>query len=411
MNIAILHYSVFPIVGGVESVITHHARLMSANGHSVRLIAARGESLSEEIPLLSIPLAGSQHPRMLALKEQLDRGEVTMDFASLRNELAEQLEDALSGVDILIAHNVCSLNKNLALTAALHKLYTAASRKLPHLILWHHDLAWATPRYISELHDGYPWNLLKTAWSNAAQVTISEMRQDELADLMKIDKSQIAVIPNGVDINKFFKLEEQTQNYVKRLGLLEANPLLLLPVRITPRKNIELALHVLAHLHKHYPKAQLVVTGPLGPHNSANITYFDKLKLLRQGLELSASAHFLAELMDEDYIPDAVIFDFYRLADALFLPSQEEGFGIPILEAGLAAIPIFCSDIPPLRKLAGDHAIYFSPTEDPEIVCNLIVENIVRNSVLTMKANIRSNYTWNGIYATKIAPMLKEVEM
>ena len=406
MNIAILHYSVPPIVGGVESVIAHHAQLMSADGHSVRLIAARGESLSEEIPLFPIPLADSQHPRVLAAKEQLDRGAVTADFESLRDELAEQVQTALSGVDILIAHNVCSLNKNLALTAALYQLYTADSQKLLRLILWHHDLAWTTPRYISELHDGYPWGLLKTAWPNVTQATVSDMRRDELVELMKIDRSQIKVVPNGVDINTFFKLEEQTQSYIKKLGLLEANPLFLLPVRITPRKNIELALHVLTRLHKQFPKAQLVVTGPLGPHNSANNGYFDKLKSLRQKLELSTSAHFLAELTD-DYIPDAVIFDLYRIADALFLPSLEEGFGIPILEAGLAGIPIFCSDIPPLRRLGGDNAIYFSPNEEPEKVCNLIVENISGNSVLAMKANIRANYTWNGIYAAKIAPMLK----
>ena len=409
MKIAILHYSVPPIVGGVESVIAHHAQLMSADGHSVRLVAARGESLpaggraSEEIALFPIPLADSQHPRVLAVKEQLDRGDITGDFDSLCDDLASQLQTALSGVDILIAHNVCSLNKNLALTAALHQLHL--SKKLPRLILWHHDLAWTTPRYQSELHDGYPWDLLKIAWPNATQVTVSDMRQAELADLMKINKSQIEVIPNGVDINEFLKLEEQTQGFVKKLGLLNANPFLLLPVRITPRKNIELALHVLAHLHKHFPKAQLVVTGPLGPHNSANNGYFDKLKSLRQELGLSASAHFLAELTDE-YIPNSVIFDFYRLADALFLPSFEEGFGIPILEAGLAGIPIFCSDISPLRKLGGDNAIYFSPYADPEMVCNLIVKNIIGNSVLAMKANVRSNYTWEGIYTAKIAPIL-----
>jgi glycosyltransferase involved in cell wall biosynthesis len=412
MKIAILHYSVPPTVGGVESVIAHHARHISADGHSVRLIAASGESLptggrtSEEIPLFPIPLAGSQHPRVLDVKAQLDRGNVTDDFYSLRDELMAQLQNALADTDILIAHNVCSLNKNLALTAALYKLHASTSRKLPRLILWHHDLAWTTPRYISELHDGYPWDLLKTAWPNTTQVTVSDMRQDELADLMKIDKSRIEVVPNGVDINKFFKLEEQTQSYIKRLGLLEADPLLLLPVRITPRKNIEFALHVLAHLHKYFPKAQLVVTGPLGPHNSGNNTYFDRLKSIRQELGLSTSAHFLAELA-EAYIPDAVIFDFYRLADVLFLPSQEEGFGIPILEAGLAGIPIFCSDIPPLRKLGGDHVVYFSLDDDPEKVSNLIVGNIKGNSVLAMKASVRTNYTWDGIYSTKIAPMLR----
>ena len=91
MNIAILHYSVPPIVGGVESVIAHHARLMSTDGHAVRLIAARGDALSEQIPLIAMPLADSRHERVLHVKEQLDRGEVTNDFETLRDELAKQL--------------------------------------------------------------------------------------------------------------------------------------------------------------------------------------------------------------------------------------------------------------------------------------------------------------------------------
>ena len=69
MNIAILHYSVPPIVGGVESVIAHHARLMSANGHAVRLIAARGDSMNDQIRLIVIPHADSRHARVTAIKE------------------------------------------------------------------------------------------------------------------------------------------------------------------------------------------------------------------------------------------------------------------------------------------------------------------------------------------------------
>ncbi|MCQ3939349.1 MAG: hypothetical protein DPW18_20235, partial [Chloroflexi bacterium] len=74
MNIALLHYSVPPVVGGVESVIAHHARLMSADGHSVRLVAARGERWDGKIPLVKIPLADSRHERVLAMKEKLDKG-------------------------------------------------------------------------------------------------------------------------------------------------------------------------------------------------------------------------------------------------------------------------------------------------------------------------------------------------
>lgn len=404
MNITLLHYSAPPVVGGVESVMDHHAALMTRDGHRVQVVAGRGRQVDSRIRFVSVPLVDSRHPDVLSMKEELDKGRIPVGFESAVGRIEAALSAHLQDQDVLIAHNVCSLNKNLALTAALFNI--AQKRSGLRLILWHHDLAWATPRYLPELHEGYPWELLKIPWKGVIQVTISDMRRDELAGLMKIEPDDIAVVPNGVDVNRFFKLEEESQGYVEETGLLEAHPLLLLPVRITSRKNIELALKTLAHLREIYADAQLVVTGPLGPHNPANAVYFEKLTALRRELGLSGAAHFLAELTDE-FIPDAVISDFYRLADALFLPSFEEGFGIPILEAGLAGIPIFCSDIPPLRKLGGEFAAYFAPDEEPKKVCDLIVERLRGNAVLEMKAFVRSNFTWDRIYKMKIAPLLQ----
>ncbi|MCE9647219.1 MAG: glycosyltransferase [Chloroflexi bacterium] len=404
MNIAILHYSVPPVVGGVEAVIAHHARLMSADGHSVRLIAARGEPLGSQIPLTIIPLADSRNARVAEVKEQLDRGEATKDFESLRDELAGQILTAVTDVEILIAHNVCSLNKNLALTAALHQLQVAG--KLPRLIIWHHDLAWTTPRYRSELYEGYPWDLLKTAWPEATQVTISEMRREELSNLMSLDPSRIHVIPNGVDLAAFLKLEDQTFGWIKKLDLLQATPLLLLPVRITPRKNIEFAMQILEVLREGFPSAQMIVTGPLGPHNPANRKYFEKLDSLREKLGLNRSVHFLAELTEE-FIPDPVISDFYKLADALLFPSFEEGFGIPILEAGFAGIPVFCSDIPPLKKLGGDFGHYFSLEEKPEVVAGRMAGYFSSDKTFGLRTFVRGQFTWERIYAGRIKLLLK----
>jgi glycosyltransferase involved in cell wall biosynthesis len=407
MKISILHYSVPPIVGGVESVIGHHARLMCADGHEVNLIAARGKVFDEKITLTKIPLADSRHERVNQMKMQLDKGEATKDFESLRDDLANELQAALKNVDILIAHNVCSLNKNLALTAAIHQLHM--DKKLPRLILWHHDLAWTTPRYQKELHEGYPWDLLKTAWADAIQVTISEARRDEIADLMNLNQSQIQVIPNGVDLENFFKLDSQTIEYIKKLDLLNASPLLLLPVRITSRKNIELALQITAELKRDFPKTKIVVTGPLGPHNVGNVNYFEKLKKLREELNLKDSAHLLAELTDE-FIPDAVISDFYKLADALLFPSIEEGFGIPMLEAGFSNIPIFCSDIAPLKKLGGDFVNYFSLNESPTVIAKRMSEFFSNSKTFLMKASVRESFTWENIYQTQIEPLLHAAE-
>ena len=408
MNIAILHYSVPPVVGGVESVIAHHARLMAADGHSVRLVAGRGEAL-DDIPLTSILLADSQHPRVLAVKEQLSGGVVTSDFHSLRDELATQLQTALSDVDILIAHNVCSLNKNLALTAALHKLNADASLKHPCLILWHHDLSWTTPRYLPELHNGYPWDLLRTDWGKTQHVVVSELRRTELADLMKLNPETVRVIPNGVDTARFFKLEAQTRKFLDQTHLMEAAPILLLPVRITRRKNIELALHTLAELRKNFPQAALVVTGPLGPHNARNREYFDELKSLRAQLGLQGSIHFLAELADT-FLPDEVIADFYRIADALIFPSREEGFGIPLIEAAFSHLPAFCADIPPLRELGLNDAYFFSPDEEPAVLAGAIKNYFQFTASARLAMRSRSAFRWEAIYQEHIVPLLRGVK-
>jgi glycosyltransferase involved in cell wall biosynthesis len=404
MNVALLHYSVPPIVGGVEGVIAHHARLMSADGHSVRLIAARGESLNGNVPLFRIPHADSRHRRVIAMKEPLDRGEVNGLFEGLRDELVGDLQPALSGVDVLIAHNVCSLNKNLALTAALHDLHAAG--RLPRLILWHHDLAWTTPRYLPELHEGYPWDLLRTDWGNTTHVVVSELRRRELAELMKLDPKSIALVPNGVDAARFYKFESQTRALLERTKLLDAAPILLLPVRVTPRKNIELALQTLAGLKRDFPQASLVVTGPLGPHNANNIKYFEMLVRLRRELNLEGSVHFLAELVDS-FLPDEVIADFYRIADALFFPSREEGFGIPVIEAAFSHLPAFCSDIPPLRELALQDASFFSPDEEPASVAGMIAGYFQASLPARLAMRARMSFRWEAIYRRHIAPLLR----
>jgi glycosyltransferase involved in cell wall biosynthesis len=274
------------------------------------------------------------------------------------------------------------------------------------MILWHHDLAWKTPRYASELHDGYPWNLLRKYWKGTSQVVVSELRRQELAELYSISPEQIKVIPNGVDITKFYKLESHTVDFIHQLDLLGAHPIILLPVRITPRKNIEMAIRIIGYLVKNFPIVKMVVTGPLGPHNPANLEYFNRLTSLRAELGLNQKVHFLAELNSE-YLPDEVIVDFYRLSDMLLLPSQEEGFGIPILEAGLVRLPVFCTDIAPLRSLGGESVHYFLPEDKPEDVAKRICKVLEKDLLYQQSIRLRREYRWDRIYWMKIDPLLK----
>jgi glycosyltransferase involved in cell wall biosynthesis len=105
-------------------------------------------------------------------------------------------------------------------------------------------------------------------------------------------------------------------------------------------------------------------------------------------------------------MPDDVIADMYRLADLLLLPSREEGFGIPILEAGLAGIPIFCSNIATLRELGGDDVHYFPPDGDPEAIAEGINAALGASGRYALRKRILRKYTWPRIYSNHIAPLL-----
>ena len=414
-KITLLHYTAPPIVGGVESVLGHHARQMAAAGHQVSVVAGRGANINSHTEFVHLPLADSRHPAVMAAKAELDEGRIPADFEQLVTTVADLLQAAIAGMDVIIAHNVCSLHKNLALTAALRRVCMAPAA--PHLIAWHHDLAWTAPHYRSELHEGWPWDLIRQEWPEVRpkQVVVSKLRRRELAELMGISPDVIDVVPSGLDVAGFLKLEPQTVGLVHKLRLLEAAPLLLLPVRITRRKNIELALRTVAAMGDIMPRATLIVTGPPGPHNPSNQNYFEELKRLRAELGLTPMtsgsgpvAHFLAEIVDT-YLPAPVIGDLYRLADALFLTSREEGFGIPALEAGLVGLPVFCTDIPSLREITGDWATRFEANAEPAAVAKLLSTRLQNDHVFQLRRRVRQNYTWEQIYGNCIAPLL-EVE-
>src|SRR5207248_1667690 len=125
-----------------------------------------------------------------------------------------------------------------------------AAGRAPRLLAWCHDFAWRDPLYSAELHDGHPWDLLRSAWKDVRYVVVSQDRRTILAEMFSLEPDQIAVVTPGIDLTAFLKLEPATTTLVRRLDLLPADPLLLLPARITRRKNIELAIAIAGALRQ-----------------------------------------------------------------------------------------------------------------------------------------------------------------
>jgi glycosyltransferase involved in cell wall biosynthesis len=60
---------------------------------------------------------------------------------------------------------------------------------------------------------------------------------------------------------------------------------------------------------------------------------------------------------------DSMLVETYRHANCLITTSTHEGFCLPVIEAQSLGTPVICSDIPVLREVAGDGALFFDPSD------------------------------------------------
>lgn len=407
-NIAILHYAGPPGIGGVEATIAAHARLLADDGYRVRIVAGTGTAPDARTEMIAHPLLGSRDPRVAAINAELARGEVSEAFRTLVDEIEAVLAAALADCSVALVHNVHTLHKNLAFTAALHRLHMQG--RAPRMLAWAHDFAWRDPLYLPELHAGWPWTLLREPWPNVTYVAVSPDRRAMLAELLNVPEAMITVVTPGVDPATLLKLEPETLALIEEYNILGVEPLLVLPARLTRRKNVELALRIVAALQHDMPAPLLVVTGPPGPHNPGNAAYVAELQALRA--ELHAPVLFLYEVLRDATgtprpVSDAMIADWFSLADALLFPSRSEGFGMPVIEAALRYVPVMCADIPPFRAIAGDYALRFALDEAPAVIAGRIAQAFQADPRYRLRRQVREQYTWHAIYRRAIKPMLE----
>ncbi len=409
-TIALLHYTAPPVVGGVEAVIEAQARLFLRAGYQVTVIAGRGAAtaLPAGAEFSLIPEIDSLFPSVAAVSAELAQGRVPESLGAVTRYLAETLSLILGRFDHVIVHNVLTKHFNLPLTAALYDLLEAGV--IRHCIAWCHDFTWTSVHSRSKVHTGYPWDLLRTPWRDVTYVVVSHARQHDLAQLFNCPPEMIHVVFNGVDLDVFLGLSPKGRALIDRLDLLDNDLILLMPVRVTQAKNIELALHVVAALKARGCRVRLVVTGPPDPHNADSMAYFKSLQQLRAQLKVEQEARFVFEAgpsPDQPCVIDEnLVAELYRASDMLFMPSHREGFGMPVLEAGLAGLPVVCTDVPAAREIAGEDVLLFRSDDRPESVANLILTWAERSPVHRLRRRVRQDYSWTAVFERDMIPLL-----
>src|SRR5207248_11675463 len=165
-------------------------------------------------------------------------------------------------------------------------------------------------------------------------IFVSTQRLQEWRDLSGANLDASHVIPNGIDPTALLKLGPRAVELVNRFGLLSADIVMLAPVRITKRKNLEWAIDAAAGVRASGRTAQLLITGPPGPHNPRSLDYVAELKALSERVQVTDSVRFLFEetsATSAEYAVDAAtLSDLYMLSDMVVLPSASEGFGLPL---------------------------------------------------------------------------------
>jgi glycosyltransferase involved in cell wall biosynthesis len=93
------------------------------------------------------------------------------------------------------------------------------------------------------------------------------------------------------------------------------------------------------------------------------------------------------------------------------MPSHREGFGMPILEAGLIGMPVFSTDIPAADEIGGQEVIQFSHEDTVDQVAELILNWARSSPTQKLRQRIRQNFTWQAIFHHDILPLLKGSEI
>lgn len=413
-NIAILHYSSFPVIGGVEVIIQAHAHLFAEHNYPVKLIVGEGEPFDSRIPVRVIPEMRSLHRVDESLNGELEKGKVGKGFEEVRDNLYKKLKEELASVDMAIIHNLLTMHFNLPLTDALARIFKEQPKGpgAKKFIAWCHDATFKDPHYARHCRDKEPWQLLSRSFPQVNYVAISGLRQRELSKLFRLREEEIKVIPDGIDPALFLNLSPSALSIFKDFNLFNEDFVFFYPTRIVRRKNIESAIRITKSVNAAGKKVSLLITSPPDPHNEDSLRYYQSLKSLAEKLGIGEKIIFLYEYRDEKgeriRVDNQLLRDLYLLSDLLLFPTSAEGFGIPILEAGICNLPVACSRIEPLTEVGGEEVLYLDLNDKAEKLALDIINHLAKHLTLPLFKKVFRRYTWPAIFSRKIEPLLQE---
>lgn len=177
----------------------------------------------------------------------------------------------------------------------------------------------------------------------------------------------MAVVHHGADITASAPSKGLPDDAGAVLASLAAAPSFLMVGTIEPRKGHLQALDAFEQLWAAGAAgadARLVIVGGegwKGLPDGQRRTIPAIIQRLSGHPELGKRLHWLRGISDE-YLDQV-----YGASACLLVPSEGEGFGLPLIEAARHGLPLIARDIPVFREVAQEHALYFSGNDGAQL--------------------------------------------
>jgi glycosyltransferase involved in cell wall biosynthesis len=182
-------------------------------------------------------------------------------------------------------------------------------------------------------------------------ITSTRAARDEIVSCTPVPAERLRVVPLGIDHVQ--PGPGDVDRALARFDLAGA-PYVLWVGSLEPRKNVGTLVRAFAEMvaADRSLSHRLVLVGPLGWLYEGIISGTDRAALGER-------------LRPVGQVHETDLRCLYAGAAVFAFPSLHEGFGLPVLEAMAQGTPVVCSDLPVLREVAGEAAL-FVPPNDPE---------------------------------------------
>jgi glycosyltransferase involved in cell wall biosynthesis len=181
------------------------------------------------------------------------------------------------------------------------------------------------------------WTMERPAVRRASHIIMPSMAtQREFAEHYGVDPARTTLVYPGIDLHRFDTLPERGEAR-RQLGLATDVPILLYVGFSTPRKGVEYLAQALRMMRT---PAHLVMVGKWE-------AYYQERFLNALG-SMRPRAHIAG------YVPDADLPLYFAAADTFVLPTLLEGFGIPLVEAMAAGLPVVTTTGGSASEIVGD---------------------------------------------------------